>query len=50
MGDNVSEVATKGPHWAADLTAGVTTGIASIPDAIASVLLAGVNPVSGLYA
>ena len=34
----------------ADLTAGLTTGIANIPDAMASSILAGVNPVQGLYA
>jgi SulP family sulfate permease len=36
-------------HWAADLTAGLTTGIANIPDAMASAILAGTNPVYGLY-
>jgi sulfate permease, SulP family len=34
----------------ADLTAGLTTGVANIPDAMASSILAGVNPVQGLYA
>ncbi|MEZ4768262.1 MAG: SulP family inorganic anion transporter [Caldilineales bacterium] len=33
-----------------DLIAGVTTGVANIPDAMASSILAGVNPVQGLYA
>jgi SulP family sulfate permease len=33
-----------------DLIAGLTTGIANIPDAMASAVLAGVNPVQGLYA
>ena len=37
-------------HWAADLTAGLTSGIANIPDAMASAILAGTNPVYGLYA
>ena len=32
-----------------DLIAGLTTGIANIPDAMASALLAGANPVYGLY-
>lgn len=32
-----------------DLIAGVTTGIANIPDAMASAILAGANPVYGLY-
>ena len=34
----------------ADLIAGLTTGVANIPDAMASSILAGVNPVQGLYA
>jgi SulP family sulfate permease len=34
----------------ADLIASLTTGIANIPDAMASAVLAGVNPVQGLYA
>jgi len=33
----------------ADFTAGLTTGIASIPDSMASALLAGINPLTGLY-
>ncbi len=33
-----------------DLIAGMTTGVANIPDAMASSILAGVNPVQGLYA
>ena len=33
-----------------DLIAGLTTGIADIPDAMASAVLAGANPVYGLYA
>jgi SulP family sulfate permease len=33
-----------------DFTAGLTTGIADIPDAMASAILAGANPVQGLYA
>ena len=36
-------------HWAADLIAGLTAGIANIPDAMASAILAGTNPVYGLY-
>lgn len=42
--------ATSSNHWTADLTAGLTTGIANIPDAMASAILAGTNPVYGLYA
>lgn len=34
----------------ADLIAGLTTGVANIPDAMASAILAGANPVQGLYA
>ncbi|MFN8497497.1 MAG: SulP family inorganic anion transporter [Anaerolineae bacterium] len=33
----------------ADFTAGLTTGVADIPDAMASAILAGANPVQGLY-
>ena len=32
-----------------DLTAGLITGVAAIPDAMASALLAGINPLTGLY-
>lgn len=31
-------------HWAADLVAGLTAGIANIPDAMASAILAGTKP------
>jgi sulfate permease, SulP family len=34
----------------ADMIAGLTTGVANIPDAMASAVLAGANPVQGLYA
>jgi SulP family sulfate permease len=34
----------------ADLVAGLTTGVANIPDAMASSILAGASPVQGLYA
>jgi SulP family sulfate permease len=37
-------------HLVPDLIAGLTTGIADIPDAMASAVLAGANPVYGLYA
>jgi SulP family sulfate permease len=33
-----------------DVVAGLTTGIANMPDAMASALLAGVSPITGLYA
>lgn len=33
-----------------DMLAGLTTGVANIPDAMASAILAGANPVQGLYA
>ena len=42
-------VKTRGSR-VADLIAGLTTGVANIPDAMASGVLAGVNPVQGLYA
>ncbi|MGB2909505.1 MAG: SulP family inorganic anion transporter, partial [Anaerolineales bacterium] len=40
------------PHKSllADLIAGLTTAIADMPDAMASAVLAGTNPVYGLYA
>ena len=34
----------------ADLTAGITTALVTIPDGMASAILAGVSPISGLYA
>ena len=34
----------------ADLTAGITTALITIPDGMASAILAGVSPISGLYA
>jgi SulP family sulfate permease len=39
-----------GKSLGADLTAGLTTAIAGIPDGLASAILAGANPVYGLYA
>lgn len=39
-----------GRSWGPDLIAGLTTGVANIPDAMASAVLAGANPVQGLYA
>jgi SulP family sulfate permease len=33
----------------ADFTAGLITGVASIPDSMASAMLAGINPLTGLY-
>ncbi len=33
-----------------DIGAGITTAIANVPDAMANAVLAGLNPVSGLYA
>ena len=46
-------VATIGPeraHLRADLVAGLPRAIASVPDGMAAAVLAGVNPVQGLYA
>jgi MFS superfamily sulfate permease-like transporter len=37
-------------NFVPDLIAGLTTGVANIPDAMASGVLAGANPVQGLYA
>ncbi len=37
-------------NMVADLIAGLTTGVANIPDAMASAILAGINPLQGLYA
>ena len=36
-------------NLAADLIAGLTTALSSIPDSMASALLAGINPLAGLY-
>ncbi len=36
-------------NLASDLIAGLTVGMASIPDSMASALLAGINPLTGLY-
>jgi SulP family sulfate permease len=37
-------------HWRADVLAGVPSAVSSVPDGMASAVLAGVNPVHGLYA
>ena len=37
-------------NFGADLTAGITVALVSIPDAMATAILAGVNPLNGLYA
>jgi sulfate permease, SulP family len=34
----------------ADLSAGLTTALVAIPEGIASAILAGLNPIHGLYA
>lgn len=36
-------------HWKEDALAGLTSGVANIPDGMASGVLAGINPVYGLY-
>ena len=36
-------------NLAPDLLAGLTTAVSSIPDSMASALLAGINPLTGLY-
>ncbi len=42
--------ASRSGNLVSDLVAGLTTGVANIPDAMASSILAGANPVQGLYA
>ncbi len=37
-------------RWRRDVSAGLTTALVTIPDGMASALLAGLNPVHGLYA
>lgn len=37
-------------HLRSDLVAGLTTAIAAVPDGMASAVMAGLNPVQGLYA
>lgn len=37
-------------HWRADVLAGLTGSVSSVPDGMAAAVLAGVNPVHGLYA
>ena len=46
----VTKDAASEKHWVPDLIAGFTTGIANIPDSMATAILAGTNPVYGLYA
>ncbi|GII99258.1 SulP family sulfate permease [Sediminihabitans luteus] len=36
-------------HWKKDVPAGITLGVESVPDGLAGGLLAGVNPIYGLY-
>lgn len=45
----MAEEALSKNNLSQDLIAGLTTGIANIPDAMASAILAGANPVYGLY-
>jgi len=49
MTANTTPAKSRG-NLVADLIAGTTTGVANIPDALASAVLAGANPVQGLYA
>lgn len=37
-------------HLQADLAAGAIGGVAAVPDGLASAVMAGVNPVFGIYA
>jgi SulP family sulfate permease len=45
-----AQATTQRKPLGADLTAGVTTAFVTIPDGLASAILAGVNPLNGLYA
>jgi len=49
MSVSVAPTKTRG-NLVADMVAGLTTGVANIPDALALAILAGANPVQGLYA
>ncbi|MFC1959681.1 SulP family inorganic anion transporter [Chloroflexota bacterium] len=44
----MAQESTQRNNLVPDLVAGLTTGIANIPDAMASAILAGTNPVYGL--
>lgn len=46
----VEELTPKKRHWRRDMVAGLPGAIASVPDGMASSVLAGVNPTHGLYA
>jgi MFS superfamily sulfate permease-like transporter len=41
---------THSKNLLADLIAGLTTAVSGIPDSLASALLAGINPLTSLYA
>jgi SulP family sulfate permease len=47
-GSSASRRFAGSPNWAADAIAALTNALTSIPDGLASAILAGVNPVSGL--
>ncbi|MBA4388941.1 MAG: SulP family inorganic anion transporter [Verrucomicrobia bacterium] len=49
MSVSAAPTKTRG-NLVADMVAGLTTGVANIPDALALAILAGANPVQGLYA
>lgn len=49
MSVSVAPTKTRG-NLVANIVAGLTTGVANIPDALALAVLAGANPVQGLYA
>lgn len=46
----VREITPQKRHWRRDMIAGIPGAIASVPDGMASSVLAGVNPSHGLYA
>jgi SulP family sulfate permease len=49
MSVSMAPTKTRG-NLVADMVAGLTTSVANIPDALALTILAGANPVQGLYA
>jgi SulP family sulfate permease len=49
QGGNVNRLALSRKTLGADLVAGVVNAVTSIPDGMASAMLAGLNPIQGLY-
>ena len=46
----MDDITPKRKYLAGDLLAGLVNGISNIPDAMAVAILAGINPIYGLYA